>query len=179
MNERRELGICALLILACCCALSACEPEAKAGPAETRQEQALDDQEAQKRTVADIRNVGTAMFSWLTDQVGAAAAGQSETPAPKEVALSDYPEISHEELAGILVPQYILEVPATDGWGNEYEFHLNTENPLAAQVMSIRGPGREGAFSTDTYTVTSFDPTSFDEDIVWADGFFVRWPQRQ
>ena len=29
----------------------------------------------QKRTVADMRNIGTAMFSWLTDQVGAAAAG--------------------------------------------------------------------------------------------------------
>src|SRR3984893_6156069 len=33
----------------------------------------------QKRTVADIRNTGTAMFSWLTDQVGAAAAGQTTT----------------------------------------------------------------------------------------------------
>ena len=29
----------------------------------------------QKRTVADMRNIGTAMFSWLTDQVGAASAG--------------------------------------------------------------------------------------------------------
>ncbi|HEY8022444.1 MAG TPA: prepilin-type N-terminal cleavage/methylation domain-containing protein, partial [Thermoanaerobaculia bacterium] len=28
----------------------------------------------QKRTVADMRNAGTALFSWLTDQVGAAAA---------------------------------------------------------------------------------------------------------
>src|SRR3954447_21264732 len=33
----------------------------------------------QKRTVADMRNTGTAMFSWLTDQVGAAAAGQTAT----------------------------------------------------------------------------------------------------
>src|SRR5437588_9881670 len=33
----------------------------------------------QKRTVADVRNCGTAMFSWLTDQVGAAAAGASAT----------------------------------------------------------------------------------------------------
>ena len=29
----------------------------------------------QKRTEADMRNLGTAMFSWLTDQAGAAAAG--------------------------------------------------------------------------------------------------------
>src|SRR5215831_13836410 len=33
----------------------------------------------QKRTVADVRNTGTAMFSWLTDQVGAAAAGAAAT----------------------------------------------------------------------------------------------------
>src|SRR5436305_14595310 len=33
----------------------------------------------QKRTVADMRNAGTAMFSWLTDQVGAAAAGAAAT----------------------------------------------------------------------------------------------------
>src|SRR3954451_17529349 len=33
----------------------------------------------QKRTVADIRNAGTAMFSWLTDQAGAAAAGAAAT----------------------------------------------------------------------------------------------------
>ena len=36
------------------------------------------DKEAQKRTIADLRNVGTAMFAWLTDQVGAGAAGQSQ-----------------------------------------------------------------------------------------------------
>jgi hypothetical protein len=23
-----------------------------------------------------------------------------------------------------------------------------------------------------------FDPTDRDQDIVWADGFFVRWPQK-
>jgi len=34
----------------------------------------------QKRTVADVRNAGTALFSWLTDQVGAAAAGAAAGP---------------------------------------------------------------------------------------------------
>src|SRR5437868_13863109 len=33
----------------------------------------------QKRTVADVRNAGTAVFSWLTYQVGAAAAGAVAT----------------------------------------------------------------------------------------------------
>jgi uncharacterized protein len=134
---------------------------------------AATDEEAQKRTVADIRNTGTAMFSWLTDQVGAAAAGQNE------VDMDRYSVLSLEELQAILLPQYMQRIPNTDGWGNPYEYYLNVENPLAEQVMGIRSPGRDGRFSSDEYTVTSFEPGEFDEDIVWADGFFVRWPQKK
>jgi hypothetical protein len=53
------------------------------------------------------------------------------------------------------------------------------ENPLAAQVMSLRSPGRDGFFADNSYEITSFDPEAFDEDIVWADGFFVRWPANE
>ena len=37
--------------------------------------------------------------------------------------------------------------------------------------------GRDKTFTT-TYTTGPFDPTDYDQDIVWADGFFVRWPQK-
>lgn len=134
-------------------------------------------QNPQKQTLADIRNTGTAMFSWLTDQVGAAAAGQSQVPAP--VDLADYAAISHADLATILVPNYMQEVPELDGWDSPYELYLNVDNPLAEKVMSIRSSGRDGLFSDSVYTVGAFDPESLDEDIVWSDGFFVRWPQRQ
>jgi hypothetical protein len=146
---------------------------------ERESQTAASDEEAQRRTVADIRNTGTAMFSWLTDQVGAAAAGQSQTAEPlDEVDMDEYPVLSAEELREILVPQYMQQVPERDGWGNPFEYYLNVENPLAQQVMSIRSPGRDGRFSTDSYTVTAFDPDDLDQDIVWADGFFVRWPQK-
>jgi hypothetical protein len=139
---------------------------------------AATDEEAQKRTIAQIRNTGTAMFSWLTDQVGAAAAGQSQTEMKTPpVDIKEYAPISHKELTKILVPQYIQTIPETDGWGQPYEYFLNAEAPLSPQVMSIRSPGRDGKFSAGNYTVSAFDPGDFDEDIVWADGFFVRWPQ--
>ena len=138
------------------------------------------DEEAQKRTVADIRNTGTAMFSWLTDQVGAAAAGQSQTEtATSIVELKHYPLVSRDDLVKILLPQYMQRVPATDGWGHPYEYYLNVANPLAPQVMGIRSPGRDGEFSAVSYSVGPFDPDDFDEDVVWTDGFFVRWPQRK
>lgn len=136
------------------------------------------DREAQKRTVADMRNVGTAMFSWLTDQVGAGAAGQSQGETESApVNLKQYPPISRGELEKILVPQYIREVPEKDGWGHPYEYYLNVADPMARQVMSIRSPGRDGKFSATEYSPTSFEPGDFDEDIVWTDGYFVRWPQ--
>jgi len=128
----------------------------------------------QKRTVADMRNTGTAMFSWLTDQVGAAAAGAATT----DVALSDYAPTNTTVLSTLLSPQYLQAVPALDGWKTPYDYYLNTENPLAKTVMLIRSAGRDKTATLSTYTVTSYEPTDYDQDIVWADGFFVRWPQK-
>jgi hypothetical protein len=44
--------------------------------------------------------------------------------------------------------------------------------------MAIRSRGRDFTSPTDVYTVTNFDPTDYDQDIVWADGYMVRWPQK-
>src|SRR6476646_7270977 len=120
----------------------------------------------QKRTVADIRNTGTAMFSWLTDQVGAAAAGQAST----QVDLASYgtSTVPMATLTSILTPQYLQGVPVLDGWKHAYEYYLNTANPLAKNVMAIRSLGRNGANDGGpSYTVTSFEPTDYDQDIVW------------
>ena len=130
------------------------------------------DQQAQGRTAADIDRVGTAMFSWLTDEVGAAAAGASQVP----VDITDYPPITQASLTTFLVPEYLEEVPAFDGWDHAYDYHLDTANPLAQHVMAIRSPGRNGTFSGTTYTVETFAPDSFDEDLVWVDGYHVRRP---
>ncbi len=129
----------------------------------------------QKATVADIRNTGTAMFSWLTDQVGAAAAGETTT----QVDLRDYPPITQADLATILVPTYLQAVPAADHWDHPYDYALNVSNPMAKEVMAIRSTGKDGVAEGDVYTVTGFDPTDYDRDIVWVDGFFVQWPQQR
>ncbi len=129
----------------------------------------------QKRTVADMRNSGTAMFSWLTDQVGAAAAGATAT----EVDLGAYGGPLTSTVVGtFLVPQYLQSVPDKDGWKNTYSYYMNTANVLAQTVLAVRSKGRDNATTADKYTVAGFDPTDYDQDIVWADGFFVRWPQK-
>jgi hypothetical protein len=117
------------------------------------------------------------MFSWLTDQVGAAAAGATAT----EVTLStaNYgAALTAADVTNFLVPQYLQSVPDKDGWKNAYQFWMNTANVLAPTVLAIRSYGRDNTSVGDTLTVAGFDPTDYNQDIVWADGFFVRWPQK-
>jgi type II secretion system protein G len=130
----------------------------------------------QKRTVSDIKNTGTAMFSWLTDQVGAAAAGATAT----EINLGDYTSKTVAEVTTVLVPQYLQAVPEFDGWKNTYHYYMaDSTDVLKEHVIAIGSGGRGGDFDGGSYTVIGFDPTDYAQDIVWADGFFVRWPQKQ
>jgi general secretion pathway protein G len=76
----------------------------------------------QKRTVADMRNTGTAMMSWLTDNVSAAAAGQSQSWCS---CFLD--PITQVNLASLLAPQYLQNVPEQDGWKQNYIYYLNTD----------------------------------------------------
>ena len=53
-----------------------------------------------------------------------------------------------------------------------------TGTPLGSQVIAIGSGGRNGDLTTfaDGVSTGPFTPTKYDEDIIWADGFFVRWP---
>ena len=43
--------------------------------------------------------------------------------------------------------------------------------------MAIQSPGRDQAYeSTTSYTMGPFLASDYDQDIVWADGFFVKYP---
>ena len=126
----------------------------------------------QKRTVADIRNVGTAEMSWLTDQIAAASAGASNT-----VGVTEYKTFTAAELSNLLVPQYVQELPTKDGWKTNIDYYLTT-NFSQKKIMLTRSYGQKAAADTGTYTAGAFEPTDYEQDIVWADGFFVRWPQK-
>jgi type II secretion system protein G len=130
----------------------------------------------QKRTVGDMRAIGSAWFSWLLDQVGAAAAGTANS--------YDYSGglgtgLSSADLLGTLFQStsmfYIQVVPTRDGWGNDYDYRWSN-NVLSSQVMGICSQGRDGSGCTGTYTMGPFNATKYQEDIVWADGFFIRYP---
>lgn len=127
----------------------------------------------QKRTMADQRLIGTGMMSWLTDQATAAAAGASSGI----LDLSKYSPIGYSALEAELVPQYLQALPQRDGWKRDFDFYFDAASPESA-VMAIRSAGQDLVPATDAYTPGAFDPTDYAQDIVWADGFFVRWPQK-
>lgn len=137
----------------------------------------------QKRTVADVRNTGTAWMAWLTDQVGGASAGSATT---KIYNSNSHQPVAYEVLFNYLHPSttffYMQEIPQKDGWG----FNMNygaALNDLATQdsVMIICSTGRRGAqiksCTQSQWEVQAFVSTDYDQDIVWADGYFVRWPK--
>ena len=134
-----------------------------------------------------MRNVGTAMMSWLTDQIVDlpgdyyTASDAPVTPKqPEPLDWSDCPSVSAEELEALLVPTYLLELPREDGWGNELEFCLERHDySRSTLVVGIRSCGRDGVCQRADYVAGSFEALDFDEDLVWADGFFVRWPKKK
>jgi len=127
----------------------------------------------QKRTMADARNIGGSMMGWLTDQSAAAAAG-----ANNAFALSEWSGTSDfDEIRAQLVPRYLQELPALDGWKHSFLFRMQFGDPEARRFVLVASGGRGGTIDGN-YTFGSFDPTDYDQDIIWADGLFFHWPER-
>ena len=136
----------------------------------------------QKRSMGDMRNGGTAMMAWLTDEVGAAAAGYNVNYTTWSATTAATTEAGIE---AVLVPEYVQDWPAIDGWKHPFEAYLDTGNPLARNVMAIHSGGRDsgndGTWAPDSNDPGSngpYDPTSYDRDILWAEGYFVYWPEK-
>ena len=129
----------------------------------------------QKKTVANIRDVGQGWFSWLTDQVAAASAGtnQFDFEALTVITVEDL----RTTLLPVDGPHYTSEVPSRDGWGHDLEYSWSGPSAEVLEV-GIRSFGRGGepGPTTDPYPIGPFVLTIYEEDIVWANGFFVRYP---
>ena len=135
----------------------------------------------QKRTVADVRDTGIAWMSWLTDQIGAATAG-----AGKTYDASGFRDVTYADLFGYLHPTetfyYMQTVPEEDGWSNPLFFGA-ADNLQASHVLIICAGGRDGQLAggdcTRSHELGPFTATDFDQDIIWADGYLIRWPSAQ
>lgn len=123
------------------------------------------DKAKQKRTIADIRTVGTAWLSYLADQEEPGTWDGSENP-------------SAAEMTGILVPDYIQEVPVTDAWGHEIRYTVSQTKFVSDTFFTITSSGRDGFFEDPPPKGDRpFPATEYDHDIVWQDGVFISYPE--
>jgi general secretion pathway protein G len=111
----------------------------------------------QKRTMADMRSVATALEAYGIDHE------QEEYP----------PGTTVEALREHLQPTYIKTVPIVDGWGHALRYM-----PMANRGYAIASAAKDGRFEQDSLDRYSSGTTSnFDCDIVYANGEFVQYPE--
>jgi len=132
--------------------------------------------EPSRVTAKVVRESGVAMWRWLADQLPEKTVldeKAGELTAPLWASCST----STEELAKLLVPKYISALPTKDGWGRDLQFCLQLDEAHPTHsALGVRSPGRDGKFA-DKYEVGRFEPSNADEDTVWVNGYFVRWPE--
>ena len=141
----------------------------------------------QKRTMADQRTAGSAMMAWLTDQAGAAAAGYT-------VDMTSWSggtwSTKYGEVAGRLAPTYVQDLPKLDGWKFGFCYALNTGNASSLHALAVWSGGRRPADNATGQPCTEwpgtvspaetgpYDPASYTNDLLWADGTFLIWPEK-
>jgi general secretion pathway protein G len=119
----------------------------------------------QKRSMADIRNLSTALESYATDfNTYPAAAGFS---LPSGLSL---PTATLGTVASVLSPTYVRVTPLSDGWNSWYLYGASA----ARSDYAVRSAGADGAPEAGPV----WGPTSdFNADIILVDGTFVQWPE--
>jgi general secretion pathway protein G len=117
----------------------------------------------QKRTMADLRSVATALESYGTEKSG--------FPNGK----------SYDELRPLLVPEYIHSWPAVDGWGHPFRYACAKEEDGHCTTYVLASAGKDGVFSNNELSEYVASPpgatTHFDCDIVFSNGNFLEYPE--
>jgi general secretion pathway protein G len=112
------------------------------------------DRGKQKRTMADIRSIGTAIESYAVDT--------NLYPTSANMAA----------LPTVLTPVYIKSLPLQDGWKNPMVF-----TPSAGTGYTVGSGGKDGGALT---VVGTGGPTAdFDDAIIFIEGQFVQYPEGQ
>lgn len=121
----------------------------------------------QKRSMADMRSLATALEARATD---------TDTYAiesiPVSLTATDFTELTPVPLDAVervLVPVYMRTPVRRDGWGNEFEVRVG------AKSYAIRSRGSDG--NADPVIRFNHRIQSFEEDLVFTGGNFTQYPE--
>jgi len=112
------------------------------------------DRGKQKRTMADLRSMGTAIEEYSIDN-------NFYPSAATVAALED--QVS---------PSYIRALPANDGWGGAFE----VDSVPGLYTLASCGKSQTGA-CTSACTGSCGKTGNFSDDIIFSNGSFVQWPE--
>jgi type II secretion system protein G len=109
----------------------------------------------QKRTMADMRAIGTAVEAFAVDN-------------------NNYPDDGSPvtNITAAVEPRYIKKLPTEDAWGSAFQYVSSPDS--AAQVYTISSAGKNTAFESDLWKGAT---TNFNNDIVFSQGSFVQFPE--
>jgi type II secretion system protein G len=109
------------------------------------------DRGKQKRTMADLRSVGTAIESYSIDN-------------------NFYPDAGTTlaTLQSLIEPLYIRTAPANDGWNRAFNVSCST-----VEYTVCSGGKNGGACVNDSAGTTQ----TFNDSITFSNGQFVQWPE--
>lgn len=107
------------------------------------------DRAKQKRTMADLRSVGSAIEQYAIDN-------------------TDYPVVSTiNALEAALIPIYAETISTLDGWGNGYVIDS------IAWEYTLSSAGKDGG----SINLIGGSTSNFNDAIIFANGQFWQWPE--
>jgi general secretion pathway protein G len=109
------------------------------------------DRGKQKRSMADLRTIGTASEAYAVDN-------------------NHYPSGDMTAVTPVLQPIYVKLMPASDGWNHAFTY-LGAAGGIGYTVKSL---GKDGALEGAPAGARTQD---FDCDIIFIEGQFVQWPE--
>ena len=119
----------------------------------------------QKRAMAEMHGLATAITSYTTDTGMVPPAGATWTNSDSAIPVS------------AIVPYYIIKLPNPDPWSHKYQYSTSTDN----QYFGIRCLGLEGIpDSPDLSALLTSEPVRtvcFENNIVWVNSGFAWWPE--
>ena len=104
----------------------------------------------QKRTMADMRSIGEALEIYQIDY-------------------NEYITGGYSDVRTHLDPNYMRNPPQWDAWNTVYDYKTWSD----VQEYSLRSYGRDGNPDAGTVGITH----DFDDDIIFSNGQFTRWPE--
>jgi general secretion pathway protein G len=119
----------------------------------------------QKRTMADMRTLATAIEAFAVDNnnyPSGSCAGGLFTDAPAATNANSFTS---------LTPTYIAAPPKIDGWGHALFYK---SRPTTFDAYNIASGGRDGSVPSSPTCGTT---TDFNDDIWYSNGTFIQWPE--